>query len=306
MVTQPVEPTQQALEPTGSGLDFEITDSTSPEQRALEAKALSEADEDSGEVQSPEAEQAPTPAPAETPQPSAQTEPASEPKPPRLEDSPEWRKAQASWQKQVDEAKKRAEAAERRAAEREAKENLEAKVEAELRRQEARHSAQFGEDEARRLARDPENVRLVRDNAEKSQQLEQAQQESRNSAVREGTTHLANFINKLRADHGLDDEDTRALALYVTPSTFTDDASYMATGEAIALAASRFAKAKQTQQQQAIKGRVPPETAATKPENGASPGSAARTPNQELARIRAKPSWEWTEAELKFMRTGRV
>ena len=56
----------------------------------------------------------------------------------------------------------------------------------------------------------------------------------------------------------------------------------------------------------AMRDRVPPETPQTQLENGYNAGPAPESPDRRLERIRAKPSWEWTEADLRYMKTGEV
>ena len=57
---------------------------------------------------------------------------------------------------------------------------------------------------------------------------------------------------------------------------------------------------------EAMRSRVPPETAQTQLENGYYAGPAPESPSRRLDRIRSKPSWEWTDADLRYMRTGEV
>lgn len=296
MVTQPVEPDTSALEPAGDGLDFEITDSTSPEQRALEAKALAEADEDSGEVPQPEAEQAPEAAPAETPAPSAQTpspeptpEPTPEPKPVRTYSQEEVSKMQSAWMRQIQTQQQAARAAQEQLE----KFNLDATVEAALRQQERELTPEYGAEDARKIVRAPANAQAVREAAELKQQVarEKAERESQSQQQEQQAKLIV--AGQLMQQHSLPPEDFDLLISAADPN-------------GMVRLAQRLAKQAQAQQQQDIKARVPRETAATKPENGASPGSGPLNHDQMLARVRQKPMKDWTDAEHNFMRTGRV
>lgn len=308
------QPAPQELDAPADGLDQavypdyigEITDNTSEEQRAIEAQALSELDGEDGPGEAPEPESEAPAAPqaiSQTPpvEPSDELPAAAEPPKPRLEDSPEWRKAQASWQKQIDAERNR-----RLAAEKERDQfNLEAEVETRLRSQEQRFAAQYSEEDARRIARDPENVRSVRAAVEGERAAERVKQLEQQTYVSQRQQILHGFVDQSVKDLGLDAEQGEALLSLITPAALSDGDTAYQTGLAIERMAAQLSKLRNTQAaaQKERQARVPAETAATRPENGSSPGDAPESYERRLARIRQKPSWEWTDDDLKFMRS---
>lgn len=308
MTTERQQPTQELDEPA-DGLDqFEITDNTSDEQRALEAQALSELDGDDEPGEVPQAEQE-SEAPPEAqpvsqtpPEPEAEPTPEPEPTPqPRLEDSPQWKKAQASWQKQIDaERNQRLEAQKKLDAF-----NLETEVEARLRRQEAKLEPTYGADDAKRIARDPDYVAQVRAAVEGENAVKQAQETQKQSLVYTRQNILHGYVDNVVKGYGLDAEDGEALLSLITPAALNDGDAATQVGIAIQNMSARLAKQRNSQAaaQKAVRDRVPAETPATRPETGRSPGDAPESNERKLARIRQKPSWEWTEDDLKFMRS---
>ena len=260
-----------------------------------------------GEAPAPESE-APAEAPPVSQTPTPVEPPKAEPQPEapkvRTYSEEEWRKAQSSWQRQIQAEKDRAAAAQKQLD----AFNLDAEVEMRLRRQEAKYEAQYGADDARKIVRDPDNVQSVKASVQAEQQLKQAQETERQYASATRQSLLGQFINQTVTQNQLEPDDAQALMALVTPAALSDNDAFLATGNAIGALAARLGSKTRTTAaaEQAKRKLVPPETAATKPETGASPGSGPMNHDQMLARVRQKPSWEWTDKEREFMRTGRV
>jgi hypothetical protein len=61
-----------------------------------------------------------------------------------------------------------------------------------------------------------------------------------------------------------------------------------------------------TEAKQAVRGQVPVETDKTKLESGVVTAAAPESFERMVERLNATPSWEWSERDREFMRTGRV
>jgi hypothetical protein len=192
---------------------------------------------------------------------------------------------QSAWARQISDARKTAS----QASDQLKKFNLDAAVEAQVRKQETQLAPGVGAEEARRRARSPQNQQLVRERLAGQHQLLQAE------VGRRQATHMqerqAKFIvaRSLMQEHGLNANDFETLAAAPSPKAMTQLARRLsATGPT------------------AMRGRVPAESPETQLENGIYAGPATETGDRKLERIRSKPSWEWSDADLRYMQTGNA
>lgn len=313
MVTKPTEPSQPALGPNADGLDFEIEDTTPAEVVEQERRFLAgqpadaeveetpqpqgEAPQPTGEA--PQVEPAPQPV-ATAPAPSPQPSPVPQP---RVYSEDEWRKAQASWQRQIDAQKKIAEDAQKRVTEF----DLSAQVEATLRQQERQYEATLGADEARRQVRSPENERAVRDGIQNAHRVKELEQQVRQAETANYHSLLGAFITDQTQKLGLSPRQAQRLMSLVGPHSVVTMEGFAATGNAIADMAAEFSELNKStsQAQKAMRDRVPPETPETRLETGTSTTSGKRTVQQEMDRLLDKPTWQWTPQEHDFFTRNR-
>ncbi len=272
------------------GLDFEIVDETSAEQVKREQRLLASAPGDSPK---PEPRVQSEPDPGTDIEPHVEAEPASEsspapsarPQEPRTYSQAEVSKMQAAWAKQIDQARR----SESRANEQLRGFNVDAAVEAMLRSQEAELASEVGVEKASRLVRSLQNTAAVRKSIDTQQQLRRSEA-GRMRAI-EQRERQARFIvaQSLAKEHGVAADDFELLVSASTPKAM----------QGLAHRLGGAGKA-------AVRDRVPPETPQTQLENGYHAGPQPENAERRLDRIRAKPSWEWTEADLQYMKTGEV
>ncbi len=281
---------QQSNPDSASELEFEIIDGTSPEQlereRELLSPTLDEAPEDDTQSREPEHDASEIERPladSDAIEDASKREPA-QPEP-RSYSQAEVSKMQAAWAKQIEQAR-RSEAAASKQLERY---DLDAAVEATLRTQERELAAEVGPDAASQTVRSPRNAALVRQTLATQQQLKRSEAE-RTHAVQQQELQARYIVaQSLAREHSVAPEDFEALASASTPRAMQN-------------LARRLGKASSG----TARDRVPAETPQTELENGYSAGPQPETPQRRLQRIREKPSWEWTEADLRYMKTGEV
>ena len=254
--------------------DFPILDETAPEQVAIEEKVMA------GEpvVQSgaaPEVVEAPA-APA----------PAPQVQPTRVYSDEQVRQMQSSWDRQISQERQRAAASERRLQEF----DLGASVEAHLRSQETRLEPTLGADEARKMVRTPENERQVRESVTAQQQLRVMTEQQRTTATEQEFNAMIMTAQSFVQRYGVSTADAELLLSAQTPVQMERLAQRLGVKATTA---------------SALMGQVPIETANTKLESGMSGTAAPESLDRMAQRLNTKPSWEWTQREREFMRTGR-
>ncbi len=281
-------PSQPEPETGNDGLDFEIVDQTSAEQLEREQQLLSSAPQESAATESrartePEPELAAEP--SDQPEPDKESGREATPKQARSYSQAEVSKMQAAWARQIEDARQSA----MQASEQLQQFNMDAAVEAMLKKQEAELKAKVGDEKAAQLTRAPQNVALARRSIENQQRLQLSEAE-RTRAIQQ-QEQQARFIvaQSLAREHGIATEDFELLASASTPNAMQALARRLG-GDGTS----------------ARRDRVPPETTETQLENGYTAGPQPENSERRLERIRAKPSWEWTEADLRYMKTGEV
>lgn len=292
MVSEPLvdDASQHEAGPARDGLDFEIVDQTSTEQVEREQKLLTPADDDLASTDSralsePTSEPGAEPNTQHDPAPETQREQTPEQQQVRTYSQTEVSKMQAAWARQIEEARQSAS----RASEQLQQFNVDAAVEAMLKKQESELTTRVGAEKAGQLTRSPENTALVRQSIA-NQQLLQRSETGRTQAIKQ-QEQQARFIvaQSLAREHGVAPEDFELLSSAATPK-----------------AMQSLARRLGGQGTGAMRDRVPPETPQTQLENGYHAGPQPENADRRLERIRSKPSWEWTEADLRYMKTGEV
>lgn len=192
---------------------------------------------------------------------------------------------QAAWARQIEDARQSA----AKASDQLQQFNMNAAVEAMLKKQETEMTARVGAEQAEQLVRSPQNASLVRQSIA-SQQLLQRSEAERTQAI-EQQEQQARFMvaQSLAREHGVAPDDFEVLAAAPTPKVMQSLARRLG-GKGV----------------NAMRDRVPPETAQTQLENGYHAGPQPENADRRLERVRSKPSWEWTEADMRYMKTGEV
>lgn len=265
-----------------------IIDETPPEQVALEEQILTGTPAVPAEP--PEAEAAATVPAAAAPAPVKAEEPKPETKP-SVYTEEQVRKMQASWDRQIAEAKKRADEHQRKLQEL----DLGAQVEAHLRAQERQLEGQVGADEARKAVRTAENERQVKEYYAAQAEvrtLREAQQQARTQEEFQAKIIVA---QSLASRYGVSRDDAELLLDTATPVAMERLAQKLGT-----TAQQKGQSAEQ------LRKAVPVETSQTKLESGMSGTAAPESTDRMTERLNNTPSWEWNEREREFMRTGRV
>ena len=265
-----------------------IEDTTTPEVLAQEAAVLAGTAPDVVEV--PEAPAADTPAePAATPEAQAaptatETPPAPQP---RTYTEEEVRQFRDSARGRIEAERRQAEEARRALRE----VNREAMGEAALRQEEARLAPTMGADEARSFVRDPARVSAVRENATAKDELRALREQwaARDEDI-EGASRVI-FARLVTRENNLTAEDQEILATIGTPEGMEKTAKI--------LGQRKTAKVKETADRRA---QVPAETKATSLESGISGSSSPESDEARLERINRTPSWEWSDADYKYMK----
>ena len=271
-------------------LVFEIVDETSSEQVAREQRLLA-TDQREDATSDPQARQQPQTEqhvePLEEPKPAATEidEPVQRPAEHRSYTQDEVSKMQAAWARQIEDARRSAS----QAGEQLQQFNMDAAVEAMLRKQEQELTTSVGAEQAEKLARSPQNASIVRQSIANQQRLMQS--EAGKSAAVEQQERQAKFIvaQSLMRENGVSLDDFELLTSASTPASMKRLALRLGGKDA-----------------SAMRNRVPPENPQTELENGYHTGPAPESADRRLERIRAKPSWEWTESDLRYMKTGEV
>ena len=248
----------KAQEAAADGLEFEITDSTSPEQLERERQLLSEPPAVSGEAEL-------------QPNPDTTTDPA--PDLPRTYSQTEVSKMQAAWARQI----ARAQHDSMRSAEQLKQFSMDAAVEALMQRQSGREP------------RSTENTTLARQALQDRQRLADSEVERRRGLEQQEIQAKYVVAHAFAREFGVGTDDFALLSNASTPTAMRDLARRLGTGSA-----------------NNTLDRVPPETTETALENGYQTGPAPESGDQKLARIRQKPAWEWSEADVRYMKTGDV
>lgn len=290
----------EELDSTRNELDLGgIEDTTSDEQLEIESgiPADGEAQVREPESEAPEAEQ------DVTPENESSDEPA-EPKP-RMYSEDEWRKAQSSWQRQIDTERNQRlqyEQALMQQHQQTTQLTIEQQAEQYSRQLEANLAEQVGEAEARRQVRAPAVQNALRTRLAQAAQNEALQQQVQYlqgsqqqnqiaAAQQEITRGVTGWLKKLQTDYKLDKQAMRTIVRTVPNEVLQDQAAL----ERFAINSGVLAKT-------LSRGRVPRETSDTQLESGLSSGDGAENPQQRVNRILDKPAWEWTEADIKAMK----
>ena len=293
MVTRQTENSQQDLPDGSDGLpEFNIQDTTTPEQLAIEGKDDGQADQPEVETPQVETEQVASPdTEQETPPPPAVEAPAEQPTPeveqPRSFSQEEVSKMQSNWMRQLNETNE----ANIRLKVEQDRFNLDTEVEVRLKQQEAQLAAQYGEADAQKIVRAPDNVTAVRQAQTLAQENARLKADATSSDQMQEQTAKGIIAQQVMARHGLETADYEHLLATTTP-------------QAMETLAGRLSSNNQAQNQKQEKlARVPAETPETALESGHSTGSAAESWDDKLTRIRQKPSSEWSDADHDFMRS---
>lgn len=195
----------------------------------------------------------------------------------------------AAWARQVDEARRDAS----RAGGQLNTVNLDAAVEAVLQQQERELAGSVGTEQAAKVARSPQNRSLIRQSITNQQRLMQSGSEQRRALEQQQDRQeqQARLIvaRALAQENGVSTDDFDLLASASTP-----------------VAMKRLAMRLGGRDAKAMRQLVPPENDGTELENGYHAGPAPESAARRLERIRSRPSWEWTEADLRYMKTGEV
>lgn len=293
MVSQQIDESPQGLQPSAGGLpEFRILDSTSTEQLELE----SELDVEAGQVEiedvdgaDAEREEAPRRGVAEAPVEQAAVRETPAPAV-RTFSQDEVAKMQSAWMRQIQQSERDRVAAE----EDRDRFNLDAEVESRLRQQEAQLAAQYGEEDARKIARSPDNVDAVRNERTLSQENGRLRAAFASQQVTQEQQAKGIVAQQLMSQHGLQTDDY-GLLLETTSVQGMQSLARRLSNQTLA----------NRQQRQEKLARVPAETRETALETGHSNGAAPESFERRLTRIRQKPSYEWTDSEYEFMRNGR-
>ena len=278
---------QQAAPPAEDMADEAlIEDTTTPEVLAQEAAVLAGTAPDAVEVpEAPAAEAPAEPAPPPPAEPSAlETPPAPQP---RTYTEEEVRQFRESARGRIDAERRQKDEAQRALRD----VNREAMVEAALRQEEARLAPTMGTDEARAFVRDPARVSAVRENATAKEELRalREQQASRDEDIEAASRVI--FARLVTRENNLTAEDQEILATIGTPEGMEKTAKL--------LAQRKTAKGKEAADRRAM---VPAETKATSLESGISGSSSPESDEARLERINRTPSWEWSDADYKYMK----
>lgn len=276
--------------PAGSDLEFEIVDQTSSEQLAREQQLLSPAEDDqlttdSQEPLEPSSGPGPEQQSQHGPVPETKQEPAPEQQQTRTYSQSEVSKMQAAWARQIEDARQSAS----RASEQLQQFNMDAAVEAMLKKQETELASTVGAEKASQLVRTNQNTALVRQSIANQQLLQRSESERKQAVQQQEQQARLIVAQSLAREHGIAPGDFELLASAPTPKAM----------QALARRLGGHGTSE-------MRGRVPPETAQTQLENGYHAGPQPENADRRLERIRSKPSWEWTEADLRYMKTGEV
>lgn len=293
MVTQPQETSSENLPPETPDLQDEptIIDETPEDQLALERQLDVEAGvtvEEPVETPKPESEPQgvqPEPQAGAEPEPEPQAEPEQQP---RVYTAEEVAKMQSAYDRQVAEQQRLAREAQAQLDARQ----MEVDIEATIRRQEAQLAQEVGAERAAQIARDPQNVALIRTAQEAQQKAARLESQITEQNAAQERQAQAIWAQQLQRQYALTQEDTVALMEIPSPQGMESWAQRLST--------------RTEQTKAAIQQKVPPEKPETLPSNGRSDGAGSESVQQALDRINALPAQEWTDRDWEFMRTGRL
>ena len=268
--------------------DALIEDTTTPEVLAQEAAVLAGTAPDVALV--PEAPAADAPAePAATP--TAQAVPTATESPPapqpRTYSEAEVRQMQATARGRVEAERKQADEARRRLAAL----DLDARVEAHVRTEEQRLAQTMGTDEARAFARSPERLQQVRGHFTAEQRLGEIEAQRTNDAFEREVGAMVQTAMLFQQRYNVAEEDMEVLLATTTPVAMEKAAKRLGRQKA--------ADARAVADRRAL---VPAETKATSLESGISGSSSPESDEARLERINRTPSWEWSDADYKYMK----
>ena len=266
-----------------------ILDSTPAEQVAIEEKVIAGEPLPSEEAPVAEAPEPVAAAPVVVP---PVVPPAVFPAPtPRTNSEEQVRQMQSSWDRQIAQERQRAQEASKRLQEF----DLNASVEAHLRQQERQLEPSIGAEEARKVVRSPENERQAREVVGAQQENRVLKEQSRAAGAEQEFNAMVVTAQLFSQRYGVPAEDAELLLSAPTPVHMEKLAKKLGS-KAVAT----------TEATKTVRGQVPVETPQTKLESGMSGTGAPESIDRMAERLNTVPSWEWTEREREFMRTGRV
>ena len=172
--------------------------------------------------------------------------------------------------------------------------DLEARIEATLRQQEASLAESMGPEDARQYVRgaNADNVKAQFTNEAEISKLRQetARASSQNRAV-----WMREWLGEVQRINSLSNEDVLALTSMVSADSLRSDEAFVAAGDAISKVAER------------LKSRnpgtvVPRETPGASPGTGRSTNNSPSSDDSLTESARNKPAYNWTPAETAAMR----
>ena len=266
--------------------DALIEDTTTPEVLAQEAAVLAGTAPDVVEV--PEAPAAEAPAPTTPPPEAAAPAPEAPPAPqPRTYSEAEVRQMQATARGRIEAERRQAEEIRHKLAEI----NRETQVEAVLRQEEARLAPTMGADEARQFVRSPERTKLVRDHYAAQDQLREVNERAALMGLEQELQAKVIVARQFAQQFNVAPADQDLLLSVSSPDEMKKVAQRLGQQKADA--------AKATADRRAL---VPAETKQTSLESGISGTSSPESDESRLERINRTPSWEWSDADYKYMK----
>ena len=266
--------------------DALIEDTTTPEVLAQEAAVLAGTAPDAVEV--PEAPAAEAPAEPAPPPPAEPSAPETPPAPqPRTYSEAEVRQMQATARGRVEAERKQADAVRQRLAAL----DLDARVEAHVRTEEQRLAQTMGADEARAYARSPERLQQVRGHFTAEQRLQEIEAQRTNDLFEREVGAMVQTAMMFQQRYNVADEDMEVLMATTTPQAMEKAAKRLGSVKAEAAKAVAERRA-----------QVPAETKQTSLESGISSSSSPESDEARLERINRTPSWEWSDADFKYMK----
>jgi len=277
---------QVAPPPEDMADDALIEDTTTPEVLAQEAAVLAGTAPDAVEV--PEAPAAEAPAEPAPPPPAEPSAPETPPAPqPRTYSEAEVRQMQATARGRVEAERKQADAVRQRLAAL----DLDARVEAHVRTEEQRLAQTMGADEARAYARSPERLQQVRGHFTAEQRLQEIEAQRTNDLFEREVGAMVQTAMMFQQRYNVADEDMEVLMATTTPQAMEKAAKRLGSVKAEAAKAVAERRA-----------QVPAETKQTSLESGISSSSSPESDEARLERINRTPSWEWSDADFKYMK----
>ena len=189
----------------------------------------------------------------------------------------EFQKMQSSFGKQVAEAQRAAQ----EAAQRLESYDISSEVEARIRQQESQLVPMIGQEEASKIARDPEQVRQVTESITAQRQLQQLAEQSQAQGVQTENFAKIQAAQLLARENGLSEQQAQTLLVASDPTGMEMLAKQLAPNN---------------------QGTVPPETQVT--QLGTGRASTAAQPDQQRIAQSAmnKPATQWSDSEYEALR----